>query len=297
MSLSWCFNLSLSRPSPERRPRSDYDERGRAYDDDPRRTYRNEPARDDTRRDYDDAPQRGYPPVRRSDPREQPYYDEREPRFRDEQLRSYRDNLQPRRHYDKSPPRRSPPRYQGGRSRSRDRYSSPPRRREPDRGDRRPYQDDLRRENEQRRPFEERRAYDDSRRDARRGDRPAPARDEPRPLARPGGGRGACFASPADIERNKRITKAGSAGEIHAIVANESLNMVNAATAVSRLARLGSVGGGDAPWERLRDTVSWRASRLKPRETSNIILFEFRTRRLAAGVADGVHGGSVSAES
>ena len=76
-------------PSPERRPRSDYEERQRAYDDDPR-PHRNEPARD-TRRDYDDAPQRWYPPERRGDPRERPYHDERrEPRFRDER-RPYRD--------------------------------------------------------------------------------------------------------------------------------------------------------------------------------------------------------------
>ena len=87
------------------------------------------------------------------------------------------------------------------------------------------------------------------------------------------------------VERNKRIIAARYSQQIHAIVAQERLNYVNVATAVSRLAKIGSVGGGGEAWTRLRSVVvPLCAAAMGPREVANIIHGYARLRRCGLAV-------------
>ena len=171
---------------------------------------------------------------------------------------------------------RPPPReesrwgYRRSRSRSRERYDVEPRRWRPSSD---AWHRDGRRDDRRDRWCDDRRdGRRDDRRDGRRDDRSF--RDGPRRVEQRGGDRGAGrtggAASRADIERNRRITGARSARDIHRIVASEQLNFVNVATAVSRLAKFGAVDD-DAPWSRLRELVTTHCRAFRSREASNVL--------------------------
>ena len=171
----------------------------------------------------------------------------------------------------RSPPREERWNYRRSRSRSRERYDVEPRRW-------RPSSDAWHRDG---RRDDRRDGWRDDRRDGRRGssrnDRrdDRSFRDEPRRVEQRGGDRGAgrtgSSASRADIERNRRITGARSANEIHRIVADEQLNMVNVATAVSKLSKLGGSVTGEAPWSQLRDVVVAHCDAFEARNVANVL--------------------------
>ena len=99
------------------------------------------------------------------------------------------------------------------------------------------------------------RAHRSMRRDGWRGDR---------------GGRDVVESE--DAARNRRIVHARRAEEIHQIVASEPLSMVNAATAVTRLARLGTTNiGNETPWAKLRDAVAAACGAFGAREVANVL--------------------------
>ena len=54
------------------------------------------------------------------------------------------------------------------------------------------------------------------------------------------------------VSRPRRLMAAREPGTIHYIVATETLNMVNAATVISRLAKIGSAGGDARAWRTLQ---------------------------------------------
>jgi len=101
----------------------------------------------------------------------------------------------------------------------------------------------------------------------RRSLTPPPGSGRRRPAQRRSSG-----GESAAVERNRRITAARDAATIHGIVRDGSLTMVNAATAVTRLARVGDADfAAAAPWAALRAAVADHAAAFRAREAANAL--------------------------
>ena len=92
-----------------------------------------------------------------------------------------------------------------------------------------------------------------------------------------GRGRGA-GGSDRDFDRNGRIARCWRSEDIHRIVRTERLSAVNAATALSRLAKQAgrngagdTVAGSDADWTTMRSVVESVADEFGPRELTNAL--------------------------